>query len=100
MVYEAGPLGYSLYRDLSARGIKCLVCAPKSDEQKRKRRKNNSIDARSLVSHLFNYLNGNEQALQLVHKPQLRSKPGSLAGNTMPWSKNANAWALWATPCC
>src|SRR5260370_21739732 len=69
VVYEAGPLGYSLYRDLSARGIKCLVCAPKSDEQKRKRRKNNSIDALSLVSHLVNYLNGNEQALQLVRVP-------------------------------
>src|ERR1700693_1170838 len=36
VVYEAGPLGYSLYRDLSARVIQCLVCAPKSDEQKRK----------------------------------------------------------------
>src|SRR5260221_2137029 len=66
VVYEAGPLGYSLYRDLRARGVKCWGCAPKSDEQKRKRRKNNSIDARSLVSHLFNYLNGNEQELQLV----------------------------------
>ena len=99
VVYEAGPLGYSLYRDLSARGIKCLVCAPKSDEQKRKRRKNNSID-RELVSHLFNYLNGNEQALQLV-----RVQPSSGASRLASRQhdalvKNANAWALWATPCC
>src|SRR5258708_37760596 len=42
-VYEAGPLGYSLYRDLSARGIKSLVCAPKTDEQKRNRRKRNPM---------------------------------------------------------
>src|SRR5258707_9558880 len=79
VVCEAGPLGYSLYRDLSARGIKCLVCAPKSDEQKRKRRKNNSIDARSLVSHLFNYLNGNEQALQLVRVPTPAQEQARLA---------------------
>ena len=27
VVYEAGPLGYTLYRELSARGISCRVCA-------------------------------------------------------------------------
>src|SRR5258707_13853010 len=50
-------------------GLECLVCAPRSGEQKRKRRKNNAIDARSLTSELANYLNGNEQALQLVRVP-------------------------------
>src|SRR5215469_11739027 len=69
VVYEAGPLGYVLYRELKASGIECLVCAPRSGEQKRKRRKNNSIDARTLTSELSNYLNGNEQALQLVRVP-------------------------------
>src|SRR5215467_7861106 len=69
VVYEAGPLGYTLYWALEARGIRCLVCAPQSREQKRKRRKNNSIDARTLTSNLFNYLNGNEHALQLVRVP-------------------------------
>lgn len=69
VVYEAGPLGYTLYRQLKAMGIECLVCAPRSGEQKRKRRKNNAIDARSLTSELSNYLNGNEQALQLVRVP-------------------------------
>src|SRR5260221_13131281 len=33
VVYEVGPLGYSLYRDLSARGIKGMMCGPKSVEQ-------------------------------------------------------------------
>ena len=112
VVYEAGPLGYSLYRDLSARGIKCLVCAPKSDEQKRKRRKNNSIDARSLVSHLFNYLNGNEQALQLVRVPtpaqeqarlasrqhdalvQERKRLGAM-GNSLLLSQGYGSWKNW-----
>src|SRR5258708_35822117 len=77
--YEAGPLGYSLYRDLSARGIKCLVCAPKRDEQKRKRRKNNSIDAPRLISHLFNYLNDNQQALQLLRVPTPAQEQARLA---------------------
>ncbi|HTD14873.1 MAG TPA: hypothetical protein VK673_06820 [Chthoniobacterales bacterium] len=69
VVYEAGPLGYTLYRELKANAIDCLVCAPRSGEQKRKRRKNNCIDARTLTSDLSNYLNGNEQALQLVRVP-------------------------------
>jgi transposase len=64
VVYEAGPLGYTLYRKLTARGVLCYVCAPDSSEQKRKRRKNNKIDARNLTSKLFNYLNGDEGALQ------------------------------------
>src|ERR1700724_3569838 len=58
VVYEAGPLGYTLYRKLTAAGVLCYVCAPDSGEQRKKRRKNNKIDARSLTSKLFNYLNG------------------------------------------
>src|ERR1700740_137122 len=69
VLYEAGPLGYKLYRELKASAIECLVCAPRSGEQKRKRRKNNSIDARTLTSDLFNYLHGNEHAFQRVRVP-------------------------------
>jgi transposase len=50
VLYEAGPLGYKLYRELKASAIECVVCAPRSGEQKRKRRKNNAIDARTLSS--------------------------------------------------
>ena len=28
VVYEAGPLGYTLYRKLQAAGVLCYVCAP------------------------------------------------------------------------
>src|ERR1700724_212906 len=69
VVYEAGPLGYTLYRKLSALGVLCYVCAPDSSEQRKKRRKNNKIDARSLTSKLFNYLNGDQNALQLARVP-------------------------------
>jgi transposase len=69
VVYEAGPLGYVLYRTLQARGIRCYVCGSEGQEQRRKRRKNNTIDARNLTAKLFNYLNGNERALQLARVP-------------------------------
>ena len=115
VVYEAGPLGYRLYRQLEANGIKCLVCAPRSGEQKRKRRKNNTIDARSLTSDLSNYLNGNEQALQLVRIPteaqeqarvqsrqqdalvEERKRIGAI-GNSLLLSQGYGSWSNWWRP--
>ena len=55
VVYEAGPLGYGLYRKLTARGVKCLVCAPDSSQQQRKRRTEQSNRRPDL----------NEQSVQL-----------------------------------
>jgi transposase len=69
VVYEAGPLGYVLYRELEAQGIRCYVCGAQSTVQASQRRKNNQIDARNLTANLFNYLNGNERALQLARVP-------------------------------
>ena len=115
VLYEAGPLGYTLYRELKAMGIKCLVCAPRSDEQKRKRRKNNRIDARSLTSDLSNYLNGNEHALQLVRVPtelqeqarvesrqqdalvEQRKCIGAI-GNSLLLSQGYGSWSNWWRP--
>ena len=79
VVYEAGPLGCGLYCKLRPRGVKCLVCAPDSSQQKKKRRKNNQIDTRTLTSNLFNYLNGNEAALQLVRVPTPEPEQARLA---------------------
>ncbi len=28
LVYEAGPCGYGLYRQLAGKGFECMVCAP------------------------------------------------------------------------
>jgi transposase len=115
VVYEAGPLGYTLYRELKASDIECLVCAPRSGEQKRKRRKNNSIDARTLSSDLFNYLNGNEQALQAVRVPseaqeqarvesrqhdalvEERKRIGAM-GNSLLLSQGYGSWSNWWRP--
>jgi transposase len=69
VLYEAGPLGYVLYRRLKAQAVECYVCAADSTQQKQTRRKTNQIDARTLASNLFNYLNGNERAVRLVRIP-------------------------------
>jgi hypothetical protein len=37
VVYEAGPLGYTLYRKLTASKVLCYVCASDSTPQSRKR---------------------------------------------------------------
>jgi transposase len=115
VLYEAGPLGYTLYRKLKARGIQCLVCAPRSEEQKRKRRKNNTIDARTLSRDLSNYLNGNEHALQLVRVPsqaqeqvrvqsrqqdalvEQRKRIGAI-GNALLLSQGYKSWSNWWRP--
>jgi len=34
IVYEAGPCGYGLYRQLVERGFECMVCAPSLIPQK------------------------------------------------------------------
>src|ERR1700720_2336099 len=47
-VYEAGPLGYVLYRRLRELGIKAYVSAPECLEQGK--RKHNKLDARKLAS--------------------------------------------------
>jgi transposase len=52
-VYEAGPLGYVLYRRLRELGIKALVSAPECLEQGK--RKHNKLDARKLTSRLYSY---------------------------------------------
>src|ERR1700736_4001171 len=115
VVYEAGPLGYTLYRKLTAAGVLCYVCAPDSSEQRKKRRKNNKIDARSLTSKLFNYLNGDKEALQLARVPteaqeQLRlasrqhdqlvkeRKRLGAEGNAVLLSQGFGSWSNWWRP--
>ena len=115
LVYEAGPLGYSLYRKLKALGVECYVCAADSSEQQRKRRKNNRIDARNLTSKLFNYLNGDQSASQLVRVPSEEQEQVRLAsrqhdqlveerkrlgakGNAMLLSQGFGSWSNWWRP--
>src|ERR1700726_4171022 len=115
VVYEAGPLGYTLYRKLRAAGVLCYVCAPDSSQQRKKRRKNNQIDARSLTSKLFNYLNGDQHALQLARVPSEAQEQQRMAsrqhdqlveerkrlgpkGNAMLLSQGFGSWSNWWRP--
>src|SRR5258707_6646506 len=115
VVYEAGPLGYTLYRKLRATGVLCYVCAPDSTPQRKKRRKNNQIDARSLTSKLFNYLNGDQHALQLARVPSEAQEQQRMAsrqhdqlveerkrlgakGNAMLLSQGFGSWSNWWRP--
>ena len=115
VVYEAGPLGYTLYRKLTAAGVLCYVCAPDSADQRRKRVKNNKIDARSLTSKLFNYLNGDQNAIQLARVPSEAQEQQRLAsrqhdqlveerkrlgakGNAMLLSQGLGSWSNWWRP--
>lgn len=54
--YEAGCLGYSVYRQLSARGIDCDILAPTtmSCSQKNKKVKNDKRDAKNIAENLAN----------------------------------------------
>ena len=67
-VYEAGPMGYGLYRELKELGVEALVCAPECLEAGSKR-KHNKIDASKLTGRLYNLLNGDRYALRIVRVP-------------------------------
>jgi transposase len=67
-VYEAGPLGYVLYRKLKELGIEAMVCAPECLEGGSKR-KYNKIDASKLTGRLYSFLGGDQHALRIVRVP-------------------------------
>jgi transposase len=73
MVYEAGPYGFSLYRQASELGVECLVCAPERLSRGRKR-VNDKIDAAELLNRLDRHLAGNRSALRLVRAPSLQEE--------------------------
>ena len=56
--YEAGCLGYSLYHQLTERGVNCIILAPTTMEVKKKRIKTDKRDARDIARCLaFNTYN-------------------------------------------
>ena len=100
VVYEAGPLGYTLYRKLKALGCFATSVRLIALSSERRRRKNNKIDARTLTSKLFNYLDGDRRSAALARcRPRPRNNCVLAVGNTINWLKNANAWAPKVTRC-
>lgn len=67
--YEAGPLGYTLQRELAAAGITCHVVRPEDWDKHGSKVKTDGRDARELVEHLARYEAGNKHALAVVRVP-------------------------------
>jgi transposase len=66
--YEAGVMGYSLHRELSAMGVRNIVVAPQKLAGA-KRQKTDALDARALVERLDRWLRGNRDACSIVRVP-------------------------------
>ena len=87
-VYEAGPLGYVLYRKLRELGIEALVCAPECLEAGSKR-KHNKIDASKLTGRLYTYLGGDRYDGLCVSPVPNRNDCGHAVANTINWCARA-----------
>src|SRR5213596_1565387 len=68
-VYEACGFGFSLQRNLVALGIKCYVVCPQKLDERNKRVKTDSLDAKALCLKLDRFVEGNRDALALVRVP-------------------------------
>jgi transposase len=68
-VYEACGFGFELQRQLSALGIHCHVLCPQKLDERNKRVKTDSLDAKALCLKLDRFVQGNREALALVRVP-------------------------------
>jgi transposase len=66
--YEAGVMGYTLHRELTALGVRNVVTAPVKLAGP-KRQKTDALDARVLVDRLDRWLRGNRDAFSVVRVP-------------------------------
>lgn len=66
--YEAGVMGYTLHRELTALGVKNEVVAPQKLAGP-KRQKTDALDARALVDRLDRWRRGNRDAFSVVRVP-------------------------------
>lgn len=77
--YEAGPLGFTLHRQLTALGATNYVIRPRNWDDHHGRVKTDRTDARAMLVALDRFLAGQRQALALVRVPsateeQLRAR--------------------------
>jgi len=69
VVYEAGPGGFHLHRQLTALGVRAFVVHPVKLDPQHKGVVTDKTDARELVLKLDRYLQGNLRAMTVVHVP-------------------------------
>ena len=67
--YEAGPLGFTLHRQLTARGVTNYVVRPRVWDEQRGRVKTDRLDALWMLNALDRFCAGNKKALALVRVP-------------------------------
>jgi transposase len=72
VVYEAGPFGFDLARQLIAMGIECLVVAPQDWDERNKGVKTDRVDATALLTRLDRYLAGNAKSFSVVRIPTVQ----------------------------
>jgi transposase len=70
-VYEAGPTGFALARELIARGATCLVVRPRKLERYGRRRKTDPRDSRQLAEDLAHHVAGRRGLLIPVRIPSV-----------------------------
>jgi transposase len=78
-VYEAGPTGFSLARQLLALGATCLVVRPKRLDRHGRRRKTDPLDAQHLAEDLAAHHHGRKGLLCPVRLPSLQEELRRLA---------------------
>ena len=67
--YEAGPLGFTLHRQLAARGVTNYVVRPRVWDEHGARVKTDRLDALWMLNALDRFCAGNKKALALVRVP-------------------------------
>jgi transposase len=67
--YEAGPLGFTLHRQLTARGVTNYVVRPRVWDEHGARVKTDRLDALWMLNALDRFCAGNKKALALVRVP-------------------------------
>lgn len=78
-VYEAGPTGFMLHRQLTKAGASCLVVRPKRLERHARRRKNDPLDSRILAENLAAHHFGRTGLLVPVRVPTEQEELNRLA---------------------
>jgi transposase len=73
-VYEAGPTGFALARQLIALGAKCLVVRPRKLERYGRRRKTDPRDSRQLAEDLAHHVAGRTGLLIPVRIPSVEEE--------------------------
>jgi len=67
--YEAGPMGFILYRSLTELGVTCYVVAPKRWAENEDRVKTDKRDAKILCQRVESYDRGNHSVLNVLRVP-------------------------------